>query len=218
MSMRHEAAEWVPLFPTEEIPHILAAVLRCSAALRKEHATEQENRISGRLRRLLIRDPSLRERPIHLDPEAYVYDDSTDEENALGRLDFRFLYSTEKRHPWPYFAIEAKRLHVAFPSGWDSCVSEYVTANQGMMCFIEQRYAKDLVSGGMLGYVFDGGVEKARASVGSAVKKHADKLKCMPPFDMAISAIVPGESRISETVHRLSHGDFTIYHLFVSVS
>ena len=61
-----------------------------------------------------------------------------------------FLFSTGSRKPWPYFVIESKRLHVSFASGWQSLVPEYVAGNQGMMCFINERYARDLESGGML--------------------------------------------------------------------
>jgi len=86
-----------------------------------------------------------------------------------------------------------------------------------MMCFVEQRYARDLTSGGMLGYVFDGDVEKARHSVGAEILKNRDKLKCTPPFALMASEIVPGDLRISETIHGLADGDFTIYHLFVAV-
>jgi hypothetical protein len=195
----------------------LAAVLRCSANLRKRSTTERETKISNRLQRLLIQDTELRERPIHLDPEAYVYDIGAEEESAIGRLDFRFLYSTQTRHPWPYFAIEAKRLHVAFPSGWDSCVHEYVTDHQGMMCFIEQRYAQGLASGGMLGYVFDGDIEKARTSVAASIEANREKLKTAPPFKLVPSSVLPGDSRVSETIHTLAHGEFVIYHLFVAV-
>ncbi len=217
MNARHEAIQWVPLFPAEEIPFILAAVLRCSASLRKKSATERETKISSRLRKLLIRDAEFRKRPIHLDPEAYVYDDDTDEENAIGRLDFRFLCSTGTRQPWPYFAIEAKRLHVAFPSGWNPCVHEYVTDHQGMMCFVEQRYAKGLASGGMLGYVFDGNVEKARSAVAAFIEKNHGMLKTAPPFKLAPSSVLPGDSRVSETIHALVHGDFVIYHVFIAI-
>ena len=146
MKVQHEADGWIPLFPDEEIPFILAAVLHCSDTLRKKNATEHETRISNRLRKLLIQDGELRLRPIHLDPEVNVYDDAVDEENAIGRLDFRFLYLTQTQFPRPYFAIEAKRLHVTFPSGWKSCVHKYVTDHQGMMCFIEQRYAQGLAA------------------------------------------------------------------------
>jgi len=218
VSLKHEAATWVPLFPKEEIPYILTAVLRCSTSLHKTHATEHENRISSRLRKLLIQDAELRTRPIHLDPEAYVYDDDGREEGAAGRLDFRFLYSTHTLHPWPYFALEAKRLHVAFASGWKSLVSEYVTGQQGMMCFIDQRYAQNLAHGGMLGYVFDGDIQKARASVAAAIATSHEKLKCAPSVKLTPSAILPGDSGVTESVHTLAHGDFVIYHLFVAVS
>lgn len=217
MNLRDEAYEWIPLFPAEEIPFILGAVLRCSASLRKKHATEYENKISNRLRKLLIRDPDLRQRPIELDREVPLYDDDSDDENPIGRPDFRFRYSTGTPKPWPYFAIEAKRLHVTFPSGWKSCVSEYVIGDQGMMCFIDQRYGQGLVSGGMLGYVFDGNVEAARASVAALIESSREKLKTVPPFKLVLSSVLPGDSHVSETIHALTHGDFTIYYLFVAV-
>lgn len=97
-----------------------------------------------------MQDAEFRLRPVELDRESYLFDDKTASEAATGRLDFRFSYSTGIQKPWPYFGIEAKRLHVFFPSGWDSLVPEYVTGHQGMMCFIEQRYAQGLASGGML--------------------------------------------------------------------
>jgi hypothetical protein len=214
--MQHEATHWAQFFPLDgEIPFILAAVLRCSASLRKKHDTEYENKVSNRLRKLLVQDVQLRQRPIMVDREAYVYDD--DQEEPVGRLDFRFLYTREMTYPLPYFAIEAKRLHVALPSRWDSGVPAYVTGNQGMMCFIEQRYARGLTSAGMLGYVFDGDVEKARGSVATLIEANREKLRTAPPFKLVVSAVLPGDTRVSETIHALGHGDFVIYHLFIAV-
>ncbi len=216
MNFPHKAIGWVPLFPAEEIPFILGAILRCSVTLRKRNATERETKVSNRLRKLLIRDVELRERPIQVDPEVYVYDDDGDEEDPVGRLDFRFLDLTGTQKPLPYFAIEAKRLHVTSPSGWDSCVHKYVTDRQGMMCFIEQRYAQGLASGGMLGYVFDGDIEKARASVAASIETNHEKLRTASPFKLVLSSVLPGD-RVSQTTHVLAHGNFIIYHLFVAV-
>lgn len=217
MSTVHEASEWVPLFPHGEIPFILAAVLRCTLGLRKKRSTELENHISDRLRDFLDQDTELRGRPVEVFREVPLYDRKRPRRKQLGRSDIMFLYSTGVRKPWPYFVIESKRLHVMFSSGWKSLVSEYVVGRQGMRCFIEQRYARDLTSGGMLGYVFDGDVEKARASVGAAILKNHDRLKCAEPFELVPSAIVPRDSRVSKTIHGLAHGDFTIHHLFVAV-
>jgi len=216
VNMQHEATQWAQFFPLDgEIPFILAAVLRCSSALQKKHATEHENRISNRLRKLLVQDVQLRQRPIMVDRETYVYDD--DQEEPVGRLDFRFLFTRETMYPLPYFAIEAKRLHVAFPSGWDDCVRKYVTDRQGMMCFIEQRYAQGLASAGMLGYVFDGDTEATRSSVAASIEANRARLKTAPPFKLMLSSVLPGDPRVSETIHALAHGDFVIYHLFVAV-
>jgi len=176
--MRHDAAEWVPLFPEEEVPFILAAVLRSGVRLKKLHGAELENEVSDRLRDLLDRDSGLRARPVELFREVPLYDRKRARQKQLGRSDLMFLYSTGIEKPWPYFAIESKRLHVTFPSGWKSLVSDYVTGHQGMMCFIEGRYAHGLESGGMLGYVFDGKLEDARSSVAACIGSNDRQLRC----------------------------------------
>ncbi len=216
MKMKHEVTQWDQFFPLDgEIPFILAAVLRCSSVLRKKHATEHENGVSNRLRKLLVQDFQLRQRPVMVERETYVYDD--DQEEPIGRLDFRFLLIRETTYPLPYFAIEAKRLHVTFPSGWDDCVRKYVTDRQGMMCFIDQRYTQGLTSAGMLAYVFDGDVEKARTSVAASIEANREKLRTAPPFKLVLSSVLPGDPRVSETIHALAEGDFIIYHLFIAV-
>lgn len=215
--MRHDAAQWIPVFPEEEVPFILAAVLRSGARLRKVHGTELENDLSDRLRDILDRDSGLRARPVELFREVPLYDRRRARRKQLGRTDLMFLYSTGTRKPWPYFVIESKRLHVEFPSGWQSLVSEYVTGHQGMMCFVDGRYSNGLLSGGMLGYVFDGDIEKAQSSVLASVEANRKQLKCEvePPFQP--STALTGKSQVRETLHSLAHGAFTVYHLFVAV-
>jgi hypothetical protein len=215
--MRHDAAEWVPLFPEEEVSFILAAVLRSGARLTKLHGAELENELNDRLRDLLDRDSGLRARPIELFREVPLYDRKRARQKQLGRSDLMFLYSTGIRKPWPYFVIESKRLHVAFPSGWKSLVSGYVTGRQGMMCFINDRYARDLESGGMLGYVFDGEIEGARSSVAASIEANYEQLQCsQTPFFVPSSVLTDG-SRVSESSHSLSRRAFRIYHLFLAV-
>jgi hypothetical protein len=215
--MRHDAAEWIPLFPEEEIPFILAAILRSGAGLKKLHETELENELSDRLRDELDRDSGLRDRPIEIFREVPLYDRQRAKRKQLGRTDVLFLYSTGVSKPWPYFVIESKRLHVTFPSGWQSLISEYVTGHQGMMCFVDERYARSLASGGMLGYVFDGQIEKARAAVSASIAASHRQLKCSRPVPFAPSPVLAGEYRISESAHSLPQGAFLIYHLFLAV-
>src|SRR5208337_4966521 len=197
--MTSDAGQWIPLFPEEEVPFILAAVLRSGARLRKSHATEWENSLSDRLRDQLDRDPGLRDRPVELFREVPLYDRKRARQKQLGRPDIMFLYSTGVRKPWPYFALESKRLHVTFPSGWQSLIPEYVTGDQGRMCFIVGRYARDLASGGMLGYVFDGEVESARTSIGTSIDVNHEKLQCCSLPRLGPSSVLMGDSKVSES-------------------
>jgi hypothetical protein len=215
--MTSDAGKWIPLFPEEEVPFILLAVLQSGARLRKSHATEWENDLSDRLRDKLDQNPILRARPVELSREIPIFDRKRVRQKQLGRTDLEFKYSTGVRKPWPYFAIEAKRLHVTLPSGKKSLISEYVTGDQGMMCFIEGRYAKGLASGGMLGYVFDRKVERARSSIGASVEANHEQLRCCAIPRFGPSSVLKGDSRVSESAHSRPQGPFTIYHLFLAV-
>lgn len=215
--MTAPGADWVPLFPHDEIPFILLAVLRCGRRLSKLHPTELENDLTDRLRDELDRDPFLRSRPTELFREVPLYDRKRARQKPLGRSDLMFLFSTGSQKPWPYFVIESKRLHVTFDSGWKSLVADYVTGEQGMMCFITQRYAQGLAKAAMLGYVFDGDTDRARNAVSGSITANYTSLKCMAQSGLIPSEIILEDETIHETSHGLSHGNFTIYHLFIAV-
>ncbi|MCX6868187.1 MAG: hypothetical protein NTV46_18650 [Verrucomicrobia bacterium] len=228
MSMTGNPEQWREPFPENEIPFILMAVLRCMADERKKSPEEHENPISIRLWKRLRNDLDLRQRPILPLPEVWEINENAPK-GSVGCLDIGFIYSTGISHPWPIFAIEAKRLHVEFPSGWKSLVSDYVTSNtlksveqeQGMMCFVSGRYSQGLRAGAMLGYVFDGDVSNARKSIAITIKKHSTKLRTNGK--LCESRIVPSQSGILESRHQSSGGNgghshsFTIYHLLVAI-
>jgi hypothetical protein len=88
---------------------------------------------------------------------------------------------------------------------------------QGMMCFIEQRYAQGLDSGGMLGYVFDGKIDDAWKTVATTIEANCSKLQGVSPFRMVTSQIISGESRVGQTIHSVGDREFIIYHLFAAV-
>ena len=85
------------------------------------------------------------------------------------------------------------------------------------MCFIDQRYARGLTEGAMLGYVFDGEIEKARDSIAASIAANPKKLRCAAPFCLVPSRIETGHTSVGETSHSIPQGLFTIYHLFVAV-
>lgn len=205
--MNGDTRAWVPLFPNEEIPHILDAITRCMSGIRKLAPQEHETHITKRLCIKLKADTALRDRPVWPDREAV---DDDEEANAEGRLDLRFMLQDPALKPPPYFAVEAKRLHVTFPSGWQSLVPEYVTGDQGMMCFITGRYSKGLKSGAMLGYVFDGDITRAAKSIAKRVAENSKSLR--------VARDSPKWSLNRwNTFHHAGDREFVIFHLLSEV-
>ncbi len=204
----------VELFPAEDVPQILETVLAACAGLCKAHAAEREDTISDRVHCRLLRSPQFRNGPWRVHREQRVFDPDSGKEECTGRLDF----SIDCRAAWDfrtYFAIEAKRLHVTFPSGWRSLAEEYV-GEQGMMCFVSGKYAAHMQSGVMLGYVFDGDTGKARIGVDKAIRAKATALKLVPPMQLTPSAVLPRRP-VDETRHDLTGRPFILYHLLVPV-
>jgi hypothetical protein len=86
-----------------------------------------------------------------------------------------------------------------------------------MMCFIKERYGRGLESGGMLAFVFDGDIEKARSSVGESILSKQQQLKCSPVVQFSPSSILNNAVEISESSHSLPNRTFRIYHAFLAV-
>lgn len=201
----------VPLFPVDEIPAILELILHYSAKLKKVSDTDREDVLSDRLFKMLRRDKLMRSAPYFPLREHPLYDD--EKEGHSGRIDINFVCPPGDE---TYFAIEAKRLHVDFSSGWQSLVNEYVAGDQGMMCFISGKYSQSQKVAAMLGYVFDGDVAKARNGIENSIQKNQRKLKLKPLSNLASSSVLTGHA-IDETVHELYCRQFTIYHMLISV-
>ncbi len=204
----------IPLFPEEEIPGLLYLVLDHAKTLEKQHATENENHLSIRLCKRIRMDKRLRDAPFTLVPEFPVLNDRIDDPSVSGRVDICFLCPGGDR---TYFAIEAKRLHVSFQSGWASLVSEYVDGDQGMMCFVDGKYAETQRFGAMLGFVFDGKLNLARGKIAERVTEYREKLSLKTGTNFERSSYSRGEYLIDETQHQLRGRTFTIAHLLVSV-
>ncbi|MCI5129423.1 MAG: hypothetical protein D3920_04270 [Candidatus Electrothrix sp. AW2] len=207
-----DAENGIPLFPSEEIPRILDLVLFHAGKIRKKHDAEREDVLSDRLFKRLRKDKIFRAAPFVPVREHQLFDENG-KESQSGRIDINFI-----RPPGDetYFAIEAKRLHVTFSSGWKSLVSEYVTGSQGMMCFISGKYSPSQQTAAMLGYVFDGDIVRAEDKIAASVRKNAKQLKLMPPHKVHDSSISAG-NHVKETYHALPSREFVIYHMLVSV-
>lgn len=210
------AKAFIPLFPESDIPRIINEVLDCAQKLKKKHSTEREDKLTYRLYGMIIRDKGYRSGPTQQLcplPQYEVFDPDDDSDDPVGRIDLVYVYGSLRD---TYFAIEAKNLHVTNKSGWESKVGKYV-GKQGMMRFINGKYSSAQPAGAMLGYVFDGDIEKARKEVKSATTKHSKKLKLLSPPGFKKSMLVKRTERVDETHHDLGNRKFCIYHILTAV-
>lgn len=208
-----EAVVYKRLFPTKHIPTVLASLIQAGDTLRKKAYNDKEDRLTRRLHQLLIRIPVFRDGPLDMRLQPEIPSLDPDSDTPAGRIDL--LVSCGLGHE-VYFAIEAKRLRVCSSDGrmLFSGNSEYVM--KGMIRFVTGQYAPNMDAGAMLGYVFDGKVEKARSNIGRSIRNNAMNLKLGHPGRLIRSAIL-SERHIDETHHDLTERGFTIYHVFIAV-
>ena len=217
--MSNDISEWIVGFD-DEVQFILASVVRCGVGLRKGNHQEHENPLSDRLLGLLKRDPQLRDSALTFNREYRITDEAGEE---VGRLDFWFL-ARSSRGGEPYFAIEAKRLHFTAPSGdWCGGIAQYVGATSpkkkrtpklsGMMCFVAEKYSRGHGNAGMLGYVLDGDVGRARIAIAAMIQSRSERLTRRPPCELVASVI----AGVDESRHSLARGSLVIYHVLLAV-
>ena len=207
--------DWASLFPADDIPGILNLVLDCSKSLKKRSDNELEAHLSTRLVNRIQKDKRVRAGPFWYScvPEYHVPNEDVDKPVSKGRIDICFLSVGGGQ---TYFAIEAKRLHVTYQHRKSSEVGKYV-GDQGMMCFVSSKYSETQEAGAMLGYVFDGNVERAQKSIQTTISKNAKKLKLSKSTTLKKSNIVQRAECVDETRHHLPGRDITMYHLLIPV-
>ncbi|MDY6837478.1 MAG: hypothetical protein SWH78_05855 [Thermodesulfobacteriota bacterium] len=207
---RHPADKFIRLFPREDIPDVLSSLLEASKSLQKKTAHDHENWISRRLYGRVKRLFPFRNGPLDIWLQPEIVGTDLDEDKASGQIDFLVSRGLGAE---VYFAIEAKRLRVRLTSGkLDAGNDDYV--NEGMMRFITAQYAPFMNTGAMLGYVYDGNLQKARSGVAGYIEREAAALSLIGRF--VRSSILP-KKPIDETQHALKNRPFTIYHLFLAV-
>jgi hypothetical protein len=215
MSNRHPAGEFVKLFPSDEIPRIIQDIMLACQSLQRERSAELENQLSYRLYKKIIFTPEYRLGPLTVVPlwECPVVNYTEDESEIRGRADILFQYPGGGLET--YFLVEAKRLFVASRNGRiDKLTGKYI--DEGMMRFVTGQYASRMVSGAMLGYIFDKPIEDAETSLAAAIKVKREKLKIAKHGnwqESSLSVIPP----VNETRHECSQGIFTLFHILTKV-
>lgn len=209
---QHPGAEYVKLFPTDDIPRIIQNILDCCEKLTRSESGEKENKLSERLYKALLRYTEYHTGPIqpHIESATVICED--EEPDITGRVDINFYCG---RGIQTYFAVEAKRLYVTYPSGkLAALVSDYI--DDGMMRYVKGQYSSKMISAAMLGYVFDKPLAAARSALSAAVSQKKQDLR-LPEGGTWRESQLTISPPIDETQHELSQGPFTVFHILTQV-
>jgi hypothetical protein len=131
-------------------------------------AQPEEDAITFNLVFLLCKDPVVRRIchwvEFHFEPSGTDRDGT---KYSKGIIDIGALLDWERER---YIAYECKRLNVTHNGKRSSLATAYVT--EGMMRFINEKYAEGLPIGCMLGYVIDGDMPFAMRQLTNAITSH----------------------------------------------
>lgn len=215
-----DAQAWQSLFPKFPESHISVALeilLAAGKGLQKKKPTEREDHVSLRLLLRIKQNAQFKQANLDVDSQFNVHDPNNEDPALKGIVDIAFKLLNAPK-PVPYFAIEAKRLRFHSPSGkFNTGNSEYVSGDQGMRCFINERYAEGLNAGAMLGYVYDSDMDAAKEGINKLIQKHAQRLKCKEPHKLEASTLPRVQNAVDETIHQLDGRDFRLFHIFFAV-
>lgn len=204
-------------FADSYLSEMLAAVVSAWWRMKPPQNREIEDKITRRLCGRLLNDPHFEDLPYDVSCQHSLL--GLDGQ-YLGRLDLRFKHRYSHRD---YFAFEAKRLHVKYPSGRAS--TEYTTyaGEEGMMAFVGGQYSSGFPAGGMLGYVMDGKCDVAWTGIGQGIDLQGNALKLVAKSTLVQSALSEAieagmkGSRLGETEHDLTTHRLRLFHLLLPV-
>ena len=124
-----------------------------------------EDTITLNLINVLLKDPKSRRLfywiEFHFEPSGYTSDGVA---YSKGIIDMTVILDRDREK---YLAYECKRLNVVWNGKKNTQATPYVT--DGVIRFVEERYAENLPVGCMLGYVLDGDVSSACSKIQNAI-------------------------------------------------
>ena len=113
----------------------------------------------------------------------------------------------------PFFVFESKKLNI---SEWESNAHEYVS-DEGMGHLLEGGYTSSRDKRGMLAYVMDGNVAKAKKSVEKQLANKSEELRLRGEAKIHPSKLMPVGSPHGETHHYDGKQSSIIFHMFLPV-
>jgi hypothetical protein len=211
MNVVGSSDEFAPLFPNDFLDDIIGQVFVAWDRIPKPITETLETRITKLLRHQYAYDPIIKQLPFQVRRELTVDDPESGDE--LGRIDLCLLHGNDED---VYFAFECKRLNVTFDSGFKTLAPAYV-GEDGIGCFVSQKYSVGQTCGGMIGYVFDGNMEVAMESVEERIKDKATEI-ALKSSGLNSTTLNVANDNLRETRHGTANGEIAIFHLFVSMA
>ncbi len=203
---------WADTFPEELIPRILDLVVDTWATFEKPGPSDYEVPITRRFKHALKQAKNYRRLPVRIEREPAEDDPATGDE--LGRIDLKFV-PAESALEEVYFSFECKRLNVLEQGKRRALAPEYVT--EGMMRYVNGKYAVTMKDGGMIGYVLDGNCPHAVQLVEQNIQSRHKELQMTPPGRLSRSSVRGDSEIVRETIHELNAARrFRLHHLFLA--
>lgn len=207
------------VLPSDFRSEIFSLVLTAWLRVPNPHGAWLEPRITGLLQLAIIGEQEALYTP---DPPFFICEDVKRRDPNTGKERERTDIEIHLRHHYikgqkPYFIFESKRLNVPYYGNVNSNAFEYV-GEEGMGCLLAGGYDSVPNYSGMLAYVMDGNVTKAKQAVEKQIATKSEDLRLGGEPKIHSCAFMPEGSLHGETHHLHTSGNFKIFHLFLSVS
>lgn len=194
------------------VSEILATLLAAWDRMPKPARRTIETQITRRYGFFVRQEKSRRGLPFRVHVEHSLTDPVTFEE--AGRIDLCLQPGSHNEEV--YFAFECKRLRVPYGKTLSNNIAAYV-GKAGMGCFVTGQYAAGLPHGGMIGYIMDGNVARAKVLLKKRIGLEAANLLLVSRTDLRASRHYPSESRLAESEHQLTTGQLVLHHVLLAM-
>lgn len=194
------------------VSEILATLISAWDRMPKPTRRTIETQITRRYGVFVRQEKCRRGLPFRVHVEHSLTDPVTFEE--AGRIDLCLQPGSHDEEL--YFAFECKRLRVPYGKTLSNNISAYV-GKVGMGCFVTGQYAAGLPHGGMIGYVMDGNVARAKALLKKRIVLEAASLLVVNGTDLQASRHNPAQSRLAESEHQLKTGRLILHHVLLAI-
>jgi hypothetical protein len=207
------------ILPSDFRAEIFSLVETAWPKVPSPHSAWLEPRITGLLQQAMIAEQESRyetDPPFHISEDVKKRDPKTGKEKERTDVEIHLRYHYIKGQK-PYFVFESKRLNITYVGVVSSNAHEYV-GDGGMGCLLAGGYDTVPDYSGMLAYVMDGNIAKAKQSVEAQIGRKSEELRIHGDAKIHSSTMMPKGSPHGETYHAIDGQKSAIFHIFLPLT